>query len=73
MRKILNNPLSRTIAPTMASLESEKAEAKEINEIEQQDMSERVKEENTLVRHVDLFLMPSLWFMYLFSYADRTK
>ena len=70
--------LSRTMAHATDALESEKAEAIEIDEIiqvgqVQQDMSERVKEENALVRRVDLFLMPALWFMYLFSYADRTK
>ena len=31
------------------------------------------KREKALVRHVDLILMPPLWVMYLFSYADRTK
>jgi hypothetical protein len=39
----------------------------------QQKTSERVIEEKALVRRVDLVLMPALWFMYLFSYADRTK
>lgn len=39
----------------------------------QQEISERVKEEKALVRRVDVVLMPALWFMYLFSYADRTK
>ena len=29
--------------------------------------------EKALVRHIDLILMPPLWVMYLFSYADRTK
>jgi hypothetical protein len=39
----------------------------------QQTTTERVIEENALVRRVDLVLMSALWFMYLFSYADRTK
>lgn len=30
-------------------------------------------EERALVRRLDLILMPAIWVMYLFSYADRTK
>jgi hypothetical protein len=56
----------------------EKATTEDIGEMIQveqghQKTSERVIEENALVRRVDLVLMPALWFMYLFSYADRTK
>jgi hypothetical protein len=56
----------------------EKAATENIGEMiqveqSQQATSERVIEENALVRRVDLVLMPALWFMYLFSYADRTK
>jgi hypothetical protein len=56
----------------------ERAAAEDIGEMiqveqRQQTTSERVIEENALVRRVDLVLMPALWFMYLFSYADRTK
>jgi len=56
----------------------EKAAIEDIGEMihveqSQQATSERVIEENALVRRVDLVLMPALWFMYLFSYADRTK
>jgi hypothetical protein len=68
----------------MDFLETEKAGAegrgaaeniRELVQVEQrqQTTSERVIEENALVRRVDLILMPALWFMYLFSYADRTK
>lgn len=31
------------------------------------------KAEKALVRRIDTLLMPALWLMYLFSYADRTK
>lgn len=31
------------------------------------------EEEKQLVCRLDMTLMPTLWFMYLFSYADRTK
>lgn len=30
-------------------------------------------EEAAVRRKVDLYLLPMLWCMYLFSYADRTK
>lgn len=30
-------------------------------------------DEKALVRRIDLLLMPAIWVMYLFSYADRTK
>lgn len=31
------------------------------------------EEEKKLVRKIDLFLMPTIWLMYLLSYMDRTK
>lgn len=30
-------------------------------------------EEKKLVRKIDLFLLPTIWLMYLLSYIDRTK
>ena len=30
-------------------------------------------EEKALVRKIDLFLLPTIWLMYLLSYVDRTK
>ena len=30
-------------------------------------------EEKQLVRKIDLFLLPTIWLMYLLSYIDRTK
>ena len=30
-------------------------------------------EEKKLVQKVDLFLLPTIWLMYLLSYMDRTK
>jgi hypothetical protein len=32
-----------------------------------------VAEEKALVRKIDLFLMPTIWLMYLLSYMDRTN
>ncbi|RJE25139.1 Major Facilitator Superfamily [Aspergillus sclerotialis] len=37
------------------------------------ELPEERAEEKALVRKVDLFLLPSIWLMYLFSYADRTN
>ena len=34
---------------------------------------EGTDEEKKLVRKVDLFLMPSIWILYCFSYMDRTN
>lgn len=31
------------------------------------------EEERKLVRKIDLFLLPTIWIMYLLSYMDRTK
>jgi hypothetical protein len=31
------------------------------------------EEETKLVRKIDLFLLPTIWLMYLLSYMDRTK
>lgn len=30
-------------------------------------------EEKKLVRKIDLYLLPCIWFMYLMSYLDRTN
>jgi hypothetical protein len=30
-------------------------------------------EEKKLVRKIDLYILPMMWFMYLMSYMDRTK
>lgn len=30
-------------------------------------------DERTLVKKIDLFLLPTIWLMYLLSYIDRTK
>ncbi|KAF2762759.1 MFS general substrate transporter [Pseudovirgaria hyperparasitica] len=34
---------------------------------------ERIEEERRLVRKVDLYLLPTIWLMYLLSYMDRTN
>lgn len=30
-------------------------------------------EEKALVRKIDMFILPTMWLMYLLSYMDRTK
>lgn len=40
--------------------------------VESNNDSIQVKEK-ALVRKIDLFLLPTIWLMYLLSYVDRTK
>ena len=40
--------------------------------VESSNDSIQVKEK-ALVRKIDLFLLPTIWLMYLLSYVDRTK
>ncbi|KAJ9654612.1 hypothetical protein H2198_006358 [Neophaeococcomyces mojaviensis] len=47
-----------------------------INEVERrmsQPITWTVEEEKQLVRKIDIFLMPTIWLMYLLSYMDRTN
>lgn len=37
------------------------------------DVNWTPEEEKKLVRKIDLFLLPTIWIMYLLSYMDRTK
>lgn len=37
------------------------------------EFEENTVEEKKLVRRIDMYLMPSVWVLYLFSYMDRTK
>ncbi|KAM3525307.1 hypothetical protein MY4038_007352 [Beauveria bassiana] len=34
---------------------------------------EELEQEKKLVRKIDLYILPCMWFMYLLSYMDRTK
>lgn len=55
----------------------EAADIKEMETVKQiEDSGELTwtpEEEKKLVRKVDLFLLPTIWLMYLLSYMDRTK
>lgn len=50
-----------------------KVEVKKVTTESIRDVNIQPEEEKALVRRVDIVLMPTLWLMYLFSYADRTK
>lgn len=45
----------------------------EIERIEAIPNEEQVAEEKALVKKIDLYLLPTIWLMYLLSYMDRTK
>lgn len=55
----------------------EAAERKEMEDTKQievaGDLTWTPEEEKKLVRKIDLFLLPTIWLMYLLSYMDRTK
>lgn len=55
----------------MDSLQENKQSEDHVEDIETSTYGE--KEENALLRHIDLILVVPVWLMYLFSYADRTK
>lgn len=42
-------------------------------DIREGDYVSGTDEEKRLLLKIDLYLLPSIWFMYLFSYMDRTK
>ncbi|KAF2267737.1 MFS general substrate transporter [Lojkania enalia] len=42
-------------------------------DIEEAVFIEKTDEEKKLVRKIDMFLMPTIWVLYLFSYMDRTN
>ena len=52
-------------------LERTKSEIKELPNVG--DYVPGTDEEKKLVRKIDLFLMPTIFLMYLLSYMDRTK
>lgn len=42
-------------------------------EVSDNEITWTPEEEKALVKKIDLFLMPTIWLMYLLSYMDRTK
>jgi hypothetical protein len=63
------------MSSTPQSLEA--ADQKEMDATKQIEVSGELtwtpEEEKKLVRKIDLFLLPTIWLMYLLSYMDRTK
>lgn len=51
-----------------------KSASLEAGQDEQQSLTpEELEAEKKLVRKIDLYILPSMWIMYLLSYMDRTK
>ncbi len=42
-------------------------------EVTSEELTWTPEEEKKLVRKIDLYLLPTIWLMYLLSYMDRTK
>jgi hypothetical protein len=63
------------MSSTQNSLEA--ADIKEMQTTKQIEVAGELtwtpEEEKALVRKIDLFLLPTIWLMYLLSYMDRTK
>jgi hypothetical protein len=55
----------------MSSLDLKQPDAEKIEEVSMD--ADRAEEEKRLVRKIDLYLLPTIWLMYLLSYMDRTK
>lgn len=45
----------------------------QIEQIQEAENAFTPEEEKKLVRRIDLFLLPTIWLMYLLSYMDRIK
>ncbi|RJE19566.1 Major Facilitator Superfamily [Aspergillus sclerotialis] len=57
----------------MSELEIKDDMPKHMEQVSDDDASQLKKEERALVRKIDIFLLPSIWLMYLLSYLDRTN
>ncbi|KAK4508318.1 hypothetical protein PRZ48_002056 [Zasmidium cellare] len=57
----------------MSSIDEEKKTDVELVEESTSHDEERAAEEKALVRKIDLYLLPTMWLMYLLSYMDRTN
>jgi hypothetical protein len=71
---LLGRHSSTKMSSTPRSFE---ADNKDMENTKQYEVSEELtwtpEEEKALVRKIDLFLLPTIWLMYLLSYMDRTK
>lgn len=57
----------------MSEADTKQEKAEQIEQIANASMGQMEKEERVLVRKIDLYLLPTIWMMYLWSYMDRTK
>ena len=56
-----------------ASMEVEDIGSKNPNRVIENGYVPDTEEEKRLVRKIDMYLLPTMWLMYLLSYMDRTK
>jgi len=67
------------MSPPLYSLEAEEVETKIMDGTKHLEITGAhgitwtPEEEKKLVRKIDLYLLPTIWLMYLLSYMDRTK
>lgn len=59
--------------PAVTEVEDIKPKVSFSQDIRDGDYVSGTDEEKRLLLKIDLYLLPSIWFMYLFSYMDRTK
>lgn len=59
--------------PPAIEVEDDKPKVSFSQDIRDGDYVSGTDEERRLLLKIDLYLLPSIWFMYLFSYMDRTK
>lgn len=73
-----NIPIYDTVSFRFAVMHTEaKIEGATTTEVENARVEEPIlftpQEEKALVGKIDLYLLPTIWIMYLLSYMDRTK
>lgn len=59
--------------PPVIEVEDDKPKDSFTQDIRDTEYVSGTDEEKKLLLKIDLYLLPSIWFMYLFSYMDRTK
>ncbi|KAF7555091.1 hypothetical protein G7Z17_g2446 [Cylindrodendrum hubeiense] len=58
---------------SLDQMDLKNASDKPSEHVEDQDITWTEEEEKALVKKIDLFLLPTIWLMYLLSYMDRTN
>lgn len=57
----------------MPEIEAKQEKPEYIEQIADVSAGQLERDERVLVRKIDLYLLPTIWMMYLWSYMDRTK